>query len=273
MPIPNGPRTYRELAELLRGQIEGGERPPGAMLPTIKELMETYGLARQTVRAAIGQLAAEGLVRTVPREGTIVQARPERRRVRRNHVVTRRTPTPELPGMYIFPAAARPDEPWETHGDPYRSYESAPEVVTAQFGLEAGTNLLRRRRVMSPKGEPPFQIVDTWLSLRAVADAPRVAEEWTGPGGYLDRLEEAGHGPISWSEITRVRMPSSEEADLLKIPVALPVMEMILIGTSGSSGDALEVTIRVIPGDRVELVADLVRDASAAWPREEVRDE
>lgn len=267
MPIPGGPKTHRELAELLRGQIEGGELAPGAQLPKITDIMKRYELARQTVRAAISQLASEGLVRTVTRQGTFVQQRIERRRVRRDHVVTR-----NQAGMYVFPAASSPNEPWQTHGTPHRSLETAPEIVTSQFGLEPESSVLRRRRVMSPEGEPPFQIVDTWLSPQAVADAPAIAEKSTGPGGYLNRLEEAGHGPIAWSEITRARMPSAEEAKLLQIPAVLPVMEIILVGKSGRSGDALEVTIRVIPSDRVELVADLVRDESAKWPRGEVED-
>lgn len=265
MPIPGGPTTHRELAELLRGQIEGGEYAPGAQLPNIEDLMSTYALARQTVRAAIKQLASEGLVRTVTRQGTFVQQRIERRRVRRNHVVSR-----SQAGMYVFPAASSPNEPWQTHGTPHRSLETAPSIVTEQFGLDPDSSVLRRRRVMSPEGEPPFQIVDTWLSPQAVADAPAIAEKSTGPGGYLNRLEEAGHGPISWSEITRVRMPTPDEAKLLQIPSVLPVMEMTLVGKSGRTGDALEVTIRVIPGDRVELVAELVRDASAQWPLSDI---
>ena len=264
MPIPNGPKTYRELAELLRGRIEGGEYPPGAPLPAITELMETYGLARQTVRAALNQLAAEGLVRIAPRRGTVVQARAERRRITRSQLVTRSSA-----GMYVFPAASYPDEVWQTHGTPRRSYEPAPDRVAEIFSVDAGSQVLRRRRVMSPEEEPPFQIVDTWLSPQAVEDAPRIAEKSTGSGGYLDRLEEAGHGPISWVETVRTRMPSDEEAQLLEIATSMPVMEMTLVGRSGRSGDALEVTIRVIPGDRVELVSELVRDASAAWPRKE----
>lgn len=264
MPIPNGPKTYRELAELLRGRIEGGEYPPGAALPTISELMQEYELARQTVRAALNQLAAEGRVRIAPRKGTIVQARTERRRITRSQVVKRSSA-----GMYVFPAASYPDEVWQTHGTPRRSYEPAPNRVAEIFGVDPDSQVLRRRRVMSPEEEPPFQIVDTWLSPQAVEDAPRIAEKSTGPGGYLDRLEESGHGPISWVETTRTRMPSEEEAVLLEISAAMPVMEMTLIGRSGRTGDALEVTVRVIPGDRVELVSELVRDASASWPREE----
>jgi len=264
MPIPDGPKTYRELAELLRGRIEGGEFPPGRALPPIAKLMEDYGLARQTVRAALTQLASEGLVLSAPRKGTVVLARTERRRITRSQVVTRSSA-----GMYVFPAASYPDEVWQTHGTPKRSYEQAPERVAEIFSVEPGSGVLRRRRVMSPEEEPPFQIVDTWLSPPAVDDAPRIAEKSTGPGGYLDRLEEAGHGPISWTETVRTRMPSEEEARLLEIATSMPVMEMTLVGRSGRTGDALEVTIRVIPGDRVELVSELVRDASASWPREE----
>jgi GntR family transcriptional regulator len=188
-----------------------------------------------------------------------------RRRIQRSLLVTR---SAGERGMYVFPAASYADEPWQTHGTPHASFEAPPAVVAETFGVEEGTAVLRRRRVMSPEGEPPFQIVDTWLGPQAVHDAPQIAEKSTGPGGYLDRLEEAGHAPISWTEVTRVRMPSADEARLLEIPAAMPVMELILFGKSGRTHEPLEVTIRVIPGDRVELVADLVRDKSAAWPRE-----
>lgn len=264
MPIPNGPQTFRELAEVLRGRIEGGEYPPGAALPPITKLMKDYSLARQTVRAALNQLASEGLVLSTPRKGTVVLARTERRRITRSQVVTRSSA-----GMYVFPAASYPDEVWQTHGTPHRSYEPVPSRVAEIFSVEPGSEVLRRRRVMSPEEEPPFQIVDTWLSPQAVEDAPRIAEKSTGPGGYLDRLEEAGHGPISWTETVRTRMPYEEEARLLEIATSMPVMEMTLVGRSGHTGEALEVTIRVIPGDRVELVSELVRDTSAAWPRKE----
>lgn len=263
MPTGNHGPDSRELSRLIRERIQGGEFPPESTLPPITELMAGYGATRQTVRTAIAHLAQEGLVRTAGRRGTHVLNRLARRRIKRSQVVTRSTA-----GMYVFPAASYADEPWQTHGRPHASMESPPPIVTETFGVDSDAQVLRRRRVMSPEGEPPFQIVDTWLSPQAVDDAPRIAEKSTGPGGYLDRLEEAGHGPLSWTEVTRARMPSTEEARLLEIPASLPVMELILVGKSGSSGQPLEVTIRVIPGDRVELVTDLVRDESAAWPRE-----
>jgi GntR family transcriptional regulator len=259
--MTNTKKTAREVADDLRTRVLNKEWQPGETLATIAQLAERYDVARETVRSAVKMLASEGLVRSVHRRGIVVQDRVRRRRIRRGQVVTR---NPHA--GYVFPATHSPGEKWVSHGTPHRSLEAAPAIVAETFGVEVGNSVLRRRRVTSPEGEPAFQLVDTWLSPQAVADAPQVAEPDTGPGGYLDRLEGAGHGPMSWREITRVRMPSAEEAKLLEIPTALPVFEITMTGYSGRDDQPLEVTIKVIPGDRVEMVADLVRGESAEWP-------
>jgi GntR family transcriptional regulator len=65
---------YRQLLQLLRQQILSGARAPGERLPTEEELMRAYGLSRGTVRKAIEQLGAEGLVHTEQGSGTYVSA-------------------------------------------------------------------------------------------------------------------------------------------------------------------------------------------------------
>lgn len=253
---------YEVEAAHLRARIQAGEWEVGATLPRITELAEERQVSAHTIRNALAKLAEEGLVRIVRGTGAIVQPpQPERRRIPRGQTVTR-----DPRRGYIFPAASHPQEPWQVHGKPFRAMAPAPTFVAHAFGIDPGTETLRRRRVTSPAGEPPFQLVDTWLSAEAVADAPQVAEPSTGPGGYIDRLEEAGHGPISWTETTRARMPSSEEAKLLEVPAVGPVFELLLVGTSARTGRPLEVTVRVIPADRVELVAEFQRAESAAWP-------
>ncbi|WP_256098405.1 GntR family transcriptional regulator [Streptomyces agglomeratus] len=252
---------WRQLADEVRRQIEDGTYPQGAALPQVKPAAEAAGVSYETMRAAYKALESEGLVRSIKRTGFVVLEAPGRRRVTRGTVVTR-----DPARGYVFPAASRPDEPWEIHGRPFRADVPAPERVADHFGIPPGTATLRRRRVTSPVGEPPFQLVDTWISPDAVADAPQVAEPSTGPGGYLDRLEEAGHGPISWSETIRVRMPDREEAQLLTIAMVMPILETTIVGTSALTERPIEVTIRVIPGDRVELVSDLQRSRAARWP-------
>jgi len=259
------PRTYKELADLVRSKIEDGSIRPGQILKA-ENLAGEYGISRQTAQRALAVIAGEGLVRTTRGTGAVVQAKRPRRRVSRGQMVTR---NPRY--GYVFPATQDPLEPWQTHGQPYRSFEPAPHRVTEAFGIESGAEVLRRRRVTSPEGEPPFQIADTWISPAAVADAPQVAEPSTGPGGYLDRLEEVGHGPISWRETMRVRMPDQEEARLLEISTGLPVLEVSMVGRSGRDDRPVEVTIKVIPSDRVELVMDLVRAESAEWPVQPVQ--
>lgn len=258
---------YEEVADDLRRRIHEGEYEVGGTLPRYEDLTATYGVGRGVVSAALAVLEREGLIRPVKRKGIVVlDWRVERRRIARGQSVTR-----DPARGYIFPAATGPDEPWQVHGRPFRTYVPAPARVAELLGVDPGLPVLRRRRVTSPEGEPPFQLVDTWLSPEAVRDAPQVAEPSTGPGGYLDRLEEAGHGPMSWSERTRVRMPDRDEYQLLEISAEMPVLEMALLGTSARTHGVIEVTVRIIPSDRVELVSELRRAKSAAWPTEPVR--
>ncbi|MFE6632602.1 GntR family transcriptional regulator [Streptomyces rochei] len=257
---------YEEVAADLRTRIRGGEYEVGGTLPKYEELTTTYGVGRGVISSALAILEREGLVRPIKRRGIVVlDWRVERRRIARGQLVTR---SPRV--GYVFPAASRPDERWVSHGRPFRERLPAPERVAELMDIEAGAETLRRRRVTSPAGEPPFQVVDTWLSEEAIRDAPQTAEASTGPGGYLDRLEESGHGPISWTEFIRTRMPSREEAQLLEISEEMPVLETAIAGRSARSGKVIEVTIRAIPADRVELVSELRRDRTASWPTDPV---
>lgn len=63
--------TVDALAQALRQQILDGELPPGAWLRE-RELCEAYGVARHSLRAALRQLAAEGIVRLEPHRGAHV---------------------------------------------------------------------------------------------------------------------------------------------------------------------------------------------------------
>jgi GntR family transcriptional regulator len=258
---------YDEVAADLRQRIQSGEWSPGDTLPKTDELIEHYGYSKETVRAAVDQLAREGLVRGIKGRGTVVQDRTAgRRRVPRSTAVMR-----DPRRGYIFPAASRPDEPWEVHGQPKRVFAPIPADVAERLGVEPGSEVMRRRRVTSPASEPPFQIADAWIHPDALAEAPQAGEISTGPGGYLDRIEEAGHGPLEWDESTRVRMPTREEASLLKIPTEMPVWETITVGVSARTGRPIEASVRVIPGDRAEFVSKLQRDSSAQWPVEPVQ--
>ena len=254
--------TQRDrIAADLRRRIETGEYRPGDRLPTYEELAAHYGTGHATIQAALRILRAEGLISVRKRAGITVRARPSVHLMQRGATVQR-----DRYG-YLFPGWA-PGESWQLHGRPRVSVEEIPARPAALLDVDQGTPIVRRRRVTSPAGQPPLQLVDTWMHPAAVEDAPRTAERDTGPGGYIDRLEEAGHGPLSWTERTRTRMPTAEEARLLSAPDALPVLEICREEISARTGRAVAVTVTVIPGDRVELVTRLRRAPSARWPRD-----
>lgn len=252
---------YQAIAAQLEARIRAGEWVAGSTLPRQVDLMTEYTVSRETIRAAMTVLEERGLVRSVKGFGAVVRETAPRRQIRRSNLVTR-----DPARGYIFPAASHAGESWVAHGRPRRDVLAVPADVATHLGIAPGMAVLRRRRVTSPTGEPPFQLVDTWIHPDAVADAPQVAEPSTGPGGYLDRLEEAGHGPITWTEIGRVRMPSREEAASLGISTAVPVLELTRVGASARTGASIEATVCVIPSDRVELVTVLQREHSAKWP-------
>ena len=99
-----------------------------------------------------------------------------------------------------------------TDEPPYISRSRSPDLLCHHLSLDLavrhgwaelarmldvpeGTEGMRRLRVTGPQTEPPFQINDSWIHPRGVADAPEVAGQEPGPGGWLYRLEAAGHGP------------------------------------------------------------------------------
>ncbi|NLB48216.1 MAG: GntR family transcriptional regulator, partial [Microbacteriaceae bacterium] len=78
--------AYLAIADDLRGRIERRELSGGDKLPTERELVDEFGVARMTVRHALDILQMEGLI--------------ERRRGRTGGTFIRSTPTAvELPRM------------------------------------------------------------------------------------------------------------------------------------------------------------------------------
>lgn len=67
-PVP----PYRQIADDLRRKIEDGTIPPGRRIPSMVEMEQEYGVARDTLRKATQVLKGEGLVETVTGMGIYV---------------------------------------------------------------------------------------------------------------------------------------------------------------------------------------------------------
>jgi GntR family transcriptional regulator/MocR family aminotransferase len=70
-----GPQ-YLQLTRAIRCAVQQGRLSHGSRLPATRELAQTLGLARNTVRAAYDRLGAEGLLEGRVGAGSFVRARP-----------------------------------------------------------------------------------------------------------------------------------------------------------------------------------------------------
>jgi GntR family transcriptional regulator len=66
-----------QLASLFRRRIETGVWLVGAQIPTVEDLSDECGVARATIRQALGLLEADGLVSRFRAKGTYVNKRPQ----------------------------------------------------------------------------------------------------------------------------------------------------------------------------------------------------
>lgn len=64
---------YVQLADILRAMVQSGELQPRSPLPSESYLQQEHGVARGTVRMAVGILREEGLVVTIAGRGTFVR--------------------------------------------------------------------------------------------------------------------------------------------------------------------------------------------------------
>src|SRR5437764_699548 len=145
----------------------------------MSDLARGYGVNRDTLARAIAILEAEGLVWAVPRRGTVVRHGMVRPRRQRGDLVKRNVATGS-PG-YSFPSASG-QEVWKHRIPPRAQVEKLEDPRLARMlGVPAGSEVMRRFRITGPETEPPFQINDSWIHPRGVADAPEVADQEPGP--------------------------------------------------------------------------------------------
>ncbi|MGN5392453.1 GntR family transcriptional regulator [Streptomyces sp. JL7001] len=243
-------RGYRELAAVLREQINSGEYPPGQTLPRIVDLMDSHDLSRQTVRDAIKELADEGLVVTMGKGGTIVR---NRTRVK-------------IP-LNRYSKVLRPNGtkgPWETacaeQGLDGRmrvvrvERVQADETLAEQLGVEAGAEIVHRQRHATLGPDDVVQLQLVWYPADLADQTPLGGQDKI-VGGVLGALVAAGHAPSAVSERVQSRMPSQEEASQLKISGKVPVVSVTRT-TVSADGRVLELLQSTAPADRVELVYD-----------------
>lgn len=240
--------TARSIADDLREQIRAGQLPPGAALPTTRELSERFGVTAKTVSAGIDLLKVEGLV---------VGERGGRRRVRADR--------PIVWNLTKFERGRRRDsasmDDWSTAikeagREPAQIVTVATEVPSSQVAewlqLPPGEQVVKRVRMRTVDGKP-FQLSTSWFPGSIALDTPLMEpRDVSMPGGILHSI---GHPQRHVRDEVTVRMPSPEESERLALPPGTPVAQHVRIGYGEVA--PVRVMMTIAPGDRHVLVYEM----------------
>jgi DNA-binding GntR family transcriptional regulator len=211
-----GGRTvaYQALAQELRRELSEGAYAHGRQLPTEAELSAAHGVGRQTVRRALQDLVAEGLVYRVRGRGTFA------------------TPSTAR-GQYLRSFGSIDDllaVAEDTHLEMVSGFERRADVEVAgrlqQSSDEVYTGVFRRLH-----GDKPFFLTHVHLPVdigRGIVDSPRLPRPGQATGiTIIALINELLPRPIvgAHQSITACPMPA-EHAALIDVEPGSPVLRI-----------------------------------------------
>lgn len=242
---------HEHVADQIRRAIDNGELGPGDRLPAEGELAARYEVSRHTVRRALADLTAEGLVTSSRGRGRIV-----------------RDDRPLVWNASTFESRARHREmsaevdQWSTCiTEQGRRAEQEIEVALVLPPVDVARNLdvppdrsVVVRRRLRLVDDVPYQIADSYFPEELVRGTPLMEpRDVAAPGGVLAYI---GHPQVRYRDEIRVRMPAKAEAERLELLAGTPVAEHTRIGYA-ADGRALRVMITIAPGDRNVVVYEV----------------
>ncbi|GLY26822.1 hypothetical protein Kisp02_01870 [Kineosporia sp. NBRC 101731] len=249
MAVPSGTRTVKQqIADQLRNEIFDGTRPPGGKLPTEAELMESFGVARNTARDALGLLVNEGLIESRRPHGYFIR---DRKRMTYRPQDDLQPPSPDAQKDVFITEQSRAGR------DPHQTIDVAivapPVVVRDRLKLEADELAVVRRRVRYLEGEP-FYINDSYYPLEIVKDTPIMAP-LDIPEGANQALANRGFVQVRAVDEIFFRMPSPDEVTRLDLTAGTPIALHIITGY-GPDDLPIRCVYNVLPGDRHVITFD-----------------
>jgi GntR family transcriptional regulator len=213
---------YVQIADEIVQQIRAGVLRPGEMVPSESELVDRYGVSGGTIRKAMVEVRASGLVETRHGKGSIVKDRPPVRH--RSSDRFRRSLRQGGKAAYLAESAQ--SGATAKVSVLYIGPMEAPEDAAQRLGVSAGTQVLARRRLYFRNGTP-VETATSYLPWDVVKEIPELFAENPGGGGIYARLEDHGHEFAEFVETLQARPASKAEASELALSPGAPVVHLI----------------------------------------------
>src|SRR5579859_919614 len=236
-PIP----LYHQLKEIMRARVQSGDWKPGSLIPSERELSESYGLSRMTARQAITDLVNEGVFYREQGKGTFVS---QRKITQQLMSLTGFTDDMrargQRPSAKVLSAAMAP----------------ADEGTAERLRITPGQPVFRLRRLRLADGEP-LAIEVSQLNFKG---CEKLVDEDLEQNS-LYRLVETEYGlPLVEAEQElEAGLAGSEEAELLNIPVGSSVL-FIRRTTYTDRNQPVEYAQSVYCGNKYTFYTRLKRD-------------
>ncbi|MEV7025502.1 GntR family transcriptional regulator [Kitasatospora sp. NPDC093558] len=213
MAAVRGQALYKQVAREMRKAIARGTWRPGEQIPTEDKLTALYQVSRPTVRQAVAELRADGLLDVQQGRGTFV-----------------RGPQPEPEATILVERTVL------CFGDQYHcpaGWHDAEEPTVYRVRLEPSAAEL----LNTEEGEAAYLVQRLYThessGIRARYTALLPMEQITGT--LLAHQPEvfntdayaalaAAHGAIEWREGVSARMPNPDERAALHVPEGVPVL-------------------------------------------------
>lgn len=227
---------YYQIFKYFEKQIREGKLQPGDALPTEMEIAERFDISRMTVRRAISELAAAGMVYTQKGKGTFV-ARPRLDKV----VFNLNNFYDEIRQKGMVPHA----ELLEAR------IIKADEELAKRLGIAVNTRCLYFRIVITADGEPlAYETKYTVYTKQS----PILESQLKDP--LLSRLaeEHSDSIPSSSKKVLMASQATEEEAKVLGVSPGIPVFLMIQT-IYNADGKIIAWGKSVFRGDRYKLIS------------------
>lgn len=236
----------QQIADEMRDQVLNGTVAEGDKLPSEAELIERFGVARNTVRDALGLLVGEGLIEARRPHGYFVR---DRRRMQYR-------PQSDLRGLPITaPHDTFLTEQEQAGRTPSQTIEVSivdpPTPVKERLQLKADELAVVRRRLRYLDGELIYSN-DSYYPLDIVQSTPIMSPHDLSPGAN-STLAEAGHTQVRALDEITVRMPTPDEAKRLDLSPGTPVAEHIITGYD-QDDRPVRCVLNVLPGNRHVII-------------------
>ena len=242
----------RAIAETIRSQIESGELPPGAQLPSERELARTYGTARNTAREAVRILSDAGLVITDHGRGNFV--RPHTTLIRLGN--DRYSPRHRETGLSPFLLeCAKQGKTGRFEVLSIDRVQPPPEVADRLNVPAEAESVLRRENVFYADDDPVNRVT-TYIPWDIAEGTGLLEEEVPHQFGIHGVLEERHHVMTRIREEVSTRMPRPDETAALQLRPGVPVLD-VWHTSIDQDGEPYELTRFVMRGDMTGLLYDV----------------